>query len=72
MLSDDFFQAVLADVAFDFHSIAEYRRVAADELDVMEFLGFKIVGAMRVLTPIKSAFANTKSPLTGNFHFPLF
>ena len=52
MLSDEFFQAVLADVTFHLGSVAENRRVAADEFNMMEFLGFEVVGCILTLADI--------------------
>lgn len=52
MLSDEFLQAVLADVAFHLGSVAENRRVAADEFNMMEFLGFEVVGCILALADV--------------------
>jgi hypothetical protein len=43
---------VLADVTFHLGPIAENRPVAADEPDVMEFLGFEVVGCNLALADI--------------------
>ena len=52
MLSDEFLQAVLADVTFHLGSIAENRPVAADKFNVLKFLGFEVVGCILALADV--------------------
>lgn len=52
MLSDEFLQAVLADVTFQLGSVAENRLVAADESNIMKFLGFEVVGCILALADV--------------------
>jgi len=52
LLSDEFLQAVLADVTFHLGSVAENRCVAADEFNMMKFLGFEVVGCTLELADV--------------------